>query len=244
VRFTAFFDFALERETRSAIERMAHLVAAVSPERIAAELRAMTSRPGRLRALELLDETGLAREVLPEVAPADAATRRAWQEAARIVAALDEPSLPQALATLAADREPATLEAVAGRLRLSNQEGKTAIWLQAAVRELGETDPARRAWSSVQPWVADPRAALAADLLRARAACGRGDAAAAAWFTAQVERPREETDPPPLVTGNDLLAAGVPPGPPVGAALARIRSLQLDGVIATREEALAVVRGP
>ena len=40
----------------------------------------------------------------------------------------------------------------------------------------------------------------------------------------------------------ELLAAGVPPGPPVGAALARIRSLQLDGAIATKEEALAVAR--
>lgn len=245
VRFTAFFDFVLERETRSAIERMAHLVAAVSPERVAAELRAMTSRAGRLRALELLDETGLAREVLPEVAPTDAASRRAWQEAGRIVAALDEPSLPQALATLAADREPAVLGAIASRLRLSNQEMKAAGWLHAGLREIDGADPARRAWSAVQPWVADERAPLLADLLRARAACGRGDAtaAAAAWFTAQVERPRHETDPPPLVTGTDLLAAGVPPGPPVGAALARIRALQLDGAIATREEAIAVARG-
>ena len=243
VRFTAFFDFVLERETRSAIERMAHLVAAVSPERVAAELRAMTSRPGRLRALELLDETGLAREVLPELAPADAAQRRAWQEAARIVAALDEPALPQALGVLAADREPAVLGAIASRLRLSNQEMKVAGWLHAGLREIEGADPARRAWSAVQPWVADERAPLLADLLRARAACGRGDATAAAWFTSQVERPRHETDPPPLVTGTALLAAGVPPGPPVGVALARIRSLQLDGVIATREEALAVATG-
>jgi poly(A) polymerase len=244
VRFTAFFDFVLERETRAAIERMAHLVVTVSPERIAAELRAMTSRPGRSRAIELLDETGLAREVLPELAPAGEAARQGWQDAASVVAALDEPSLPQALATLAADREPAILDAIASRLRLSNQEAKTAAWLHAAVRELGETDPARRAWSAVQPWVADPRAPLLADLLRARAACERGDAAAAAWFTSQVERPRHETDPPPLVMGTDLLAAGVPPGRPVGAALARIRALQLDGAITTKEEALAAVRGP
>jgi poly(A) polymerase len=243
VRFTAFFDFVLEGETRAAIERMAHLVTAVSPERIAAELRAMTSRPGRRRALELLDETGLAREVLPELAPAGEAGQQAWQEAAGVVAALDEPSLPQALSAIAADREPAVLRAIASRLRLSNQEAKTAGWLHAGLRELGEGDPARRAWSAVQPWVADERAPLLADLLRARAACGRGDATAAAWFTAQVERPRHETDPPPLVTGTDLLAAGVPPGPAVGAALARIRGLQLDGRIATKEEAIAAARG-
>ncbi|NDC64209.1 MAG: CCA tRNA nucleotidyltransferase, partial [Planctomycetia bacterium] len=49
VRFAAAFDFTLEGETRAAIERMAHLVSTVSPERIAAELRALVSRPGRRR---------------------------------------------------------------------------------------------------------------------------------------------------------------------------------------------------
>jgi len=244
IRFTAFFDFVLERETRAAIERMARLVVSVSPERIAAELRAMTSRTGRRQALELLEETGLAREVLPELAPADAAARQAWEEGTRVVAALDEPSLPQALAVLAADREPALLGAVAGRLRLSNQEAKAALWLHAGLREFAAAAAAGRAWSAVQPWVADPRASLLADLLRARAAGGLGDAADAAWFTAQAERPRHEIDPPPLVTGTDLLAAGVPPGPPVGEAVARIRRLQLDGVVATKEEALAAVRRP
>ena len=66
---------------------------------------------------------------------------------------------------------------------------------------------------------------------------------AAAWVTTQVNRPRHELDPPPLVTGDDLLAAGVPPGRPVGAALARLRCLQLDKEITTRDEAIAIARG-
>ena len=96
---------------------------------------------------------------------------------------------------------------------------------------------------SVQPLLAAEHAAALADLLRARAACGHGDAAAAAWVTTQVNRPRHELDPPPLVTGDDLLAAGVPPGRPVGAALARLRCLQLDKEITTRDEAIAIARG-
>lgn len=98
IRFTAFFDFVLDGETRAAIERMAHLVAAVSPERIAAELRAMVERTGRQRALLLLAETGLAREVLPELAPAHGDGGDHWAIGAAVVAALDEPSLPQAVA--------------------------------------------------------------------------------------------------------------------------------------------------
>jgi tRNA nucleotidyltransferase (CCA-adding enzyme) len=94
----------------------------------------------------------------------------------------------------------------------------------------------------VQPWLAHDDAFLLADLLRARADCGLGSAAVAAWVTAQAARPRAELDPPPLVTGADLIAAGVESGPEMGAILARIRQLQLDGEIATREDALARVR--
>lgn len=118
---------------------------------------------------------------------------------------------------------------------------KLAGWLQEAVAMFDGSDAIRRPWSEVQPWLAHEDAFLLADLLRARADCGRGDAATAAWVTAQIARPRHELDPPPLVTGADLLAAGVVAGPAMGAALARLRALQLDGVIATREEALARV---
>ena len=243
IRFTAFFDFVLDGETRAAIERMAHLVAAVSPERIAAELRAMVERTGRQRALLLLAETGLAREVLPELAPADGDGGDHWAIGAAVVAALDEPSLPQAVAVLASDLDAAAATRIARQLRLSNHETKAIAWLHAAVGELGKARHlANRPWSQVQPWVADPLAPLLADLLRARAAHGLGDAAAAAWFTAQAARPRAEIDPPPLVTGSDLLAAGVPAGPAMGQALAKARQLQLDGVITTKEAALAAVR--
>jgi poly(A) polymerase len=243
VRFTAFFDFVLDGETRTAIERMAHLVAAVSPERVAAELRAMVERTGRERALLLLAETGLAGEVLPELAPARGPVGEGWRGKAAVVGALDEPVLPLALAVLASDLDAATASRVAGRLRLSNHESKATAWLHAAVAEIGHaTDLHRRPWSAIQPWVADPRAPLLADLLRARAARGLGDAATAAWFTAQLARPRAEIDPPPLLTGDDLLAAGMPAGRSIGAALAQARQLQLDGVVTTAEQALAAVR--
>ena len=248
VRFAAGFAFALDGETRAAIEKMTHLVTTVSPERIAAELRAMVSRPGRRRALELLDETGLAREVLREVAPADgdAAACKEWQQAARIIDALDEPDLSTALAAVFERAGGALLRQAAARLRLSNREGKLACWLVDAVAALGNAvgaeELARRKWSEVQPWLAHDDAFLLADLLRARADCGRGSAAAAAWVTAQLARPRDELDPPPLLTGGDLLAAGVPAGRTMGEMLTQLRALQLDGKIATREAALEWVK--
>jgi tRNA nucleotidyltransferase/poly(A) polymerase len=245
IRFAAFFGFALEDETRQAVEQMTHLVTSVSPERVAAELRAMASRTGRQRAFELLDETGLAREVLPDLAPGPgqpAERREQWQLAARIIGALDEPDLPLAIAILAEDGSGDVVPQTAARLRLANHETKKAAWLHAALAELGDATAAQlagRAWSTLQPFVAHTEAAALADGLRARAACGRGDAEAAAWFTAQAARPRAEIDPPPLVTGSDLLAAGVAEGRAIGVALARVRALQLDGRIATQAEAIA-----
>jgi len=242
VRFTAFFGFVLERDTRAAIETMAPLVAAVSPERIAAELRAMVSRQGRRQAVELLLETGLAAVAIPELAP-PTVDGSAWQRAAAIIHACDEPSLPMALATLAEPTDPAALPRTTARLRLSNRETREAEWLRDGVAFVeGGAPPATRPWSALQRWVADDRGPALADLLRARAACGGADPARAAWFSERASRPRSEIDPAPLVTGNDLLAAGVPPGQAVGDALARLRILQLDGVIATREQALDAVR--
>ncbi len=245
VRFAAGFDFVLDHDTRAAIERMTHLVVSVSPERIAAELRAMVSRPGRGRALALLEETGLAREVLPEVAPAAgaAAGRAAWDRAAAVVAALDEPTLPQAIAALCEAARVERPASIATRLRLSNHEAKAIAWLHAGLRELGERERLDSLpWSRLQPWVAHPQAADFADLLRARAAQGLGNAEAAAWFTAQTNRPRAEIDPPPLVTGADLIAAGIVAGPAMGDALARIRDQQLDGAITSAAEAIALAR--
>lgn len=247
VRFAAVFGFALEEQTRAAIVRMAHLVTTVSPERIAAELRAMVSRPGRRRALELLAQTGLAREVLPEVAPADGVAVDAagdpalWNESARIIDALDEPELASSLAILTATLPVETPRRIAARLRLSTRELKTACWLHEAVADVAgpaDADIAQRPWSQLQPWLAHDAAFLLADVLRARAACGRGSETVARWVTATVQMPREQLDPPPLLTGNELLAAGVPAGRSVGQALATLRALQLDNAITTRDGAL------
>jgi hypothetical protein len=189
--------------------------------------------------------------VLPEVAPpagpapeqAAAATR--WGEAATIIEALDEPELGQALAALFEPAGIAPLRQAAGRLRLANRDGKLATWLLDAVAAAGHATAAElvsRPWSQVQPWLAHADAFLLADFLRARSGAGRGDAAAAAWMTAQLERPREEIDPPSLLAGRDLMAAGVPEGKAVGEMLAALRTKQLDGEIISREAALEWVR--
>lgn len=54
--------------------------------------------------------------------------------------------------------------------------------------------------------------------------------------------PEEQVHPEPLVTGRDLIAAGYKPGPAFKAMLLAVEEAQLEGAIATAEEALALVR--
>jgi poly(A) polymerase len=49
--------------------------------------------------------------------------------------------------------------------------------------------------------------------------------------------------PPPLVTGDDLIAMGLKPGPRFGEILEAVETRQLEGALRTREEALEWVKG-
>jgi hypothetical protein len=51
--------------------------------------------------------------------------------------------------------------------------------------------------------------------------------------------PPAELNPPPLITGDDLKALGIAPGPAYRDLLEAVRDAQLTGEIGTREEALA-----
>jgi tRNA nucleotidyltransferase (CCA-adding enzyme) len=72
---------------------------------------------------------------------------------------------------------------------------------------------------------------------------GTFDCSAMAWF---LERARalgvQHEAPAPLLLGRHVLALGVAPGPRVGQILKQVYERQLDGAIATVEEAVAAAR--
>jgi poly(A) polymerase len=53
--------------------------------------------------------------------------------------------------------------------------------------------------------------------------------------------PPEELDPPPLVTGDDLIELGLKPGKQFREILDAVREAQLNEEIARREEAMSLV---
>lgn len=68
VRFAARLGYAIEPRTFGAIRKLAPKISQVSQERLRDELTKMLTEGAARRAFELLDETGLLRELLPEVA--------------------------------------------------------------------------------------------------------------------------------------------------------------------------------
>src|SRR5580658_2289827 len=67
VRFAARFEYAIEPGTFAAIQKLAGEISAVSRERVRDELTRMLTEGHARRAFLLLDDSGLLREVLPEI---------------------------------------------------------------------------------------------------------------------------------------------------------------------------------
>ncbi|HVU89188.1 MAG TPA: hypothetical protein VHD36_17820, partial [Pirellulales bacterium] len=173
--------------------------------------------------------------------------------------ALAEPSFPAALAALLHVLEPEknapgsapaassavqTANEVGERWRLSNKERELTVWLLEHYGRLRQA--ANQPWSAVQPLLVDPGAAdliaLHESVESARGGLHAAQAREDAAFCRQkLALPKAELDPPPLLTGNDLLAHGVPKGVIYKRLLAGVRAAQLDGKIRTRDEALALV---
>ncbi|MGC2739507.1 MAG: CCA tRNA nucleotidyltransferase, partial [Candidatus Acidiferrales bacterium] len=67
VRFAARFGYSIEPETLRAIQKLAPEIAQVSAERVRDELTKLLTEGAARRGFELLDETGLLPQVLPEI---------------------------------------------------------------------------------------------------------------------------------------------------------------------------------
>jgi len=239
VRFAAEFDFALDPGTQEAIGAMADRITVVSAERIAAEMCRMLVSPGRERAVRLLLQTRLAEAVLPEITAT--ATPDRMESTLVALGQLKEPSFPLALATLVGRWvDAAGAEEIGRRWRLSNRIIERTAWLVGHQDALAGA--AERPWSALQRTLVAPGIEELLRLVEARAAAAGATSDDAACCRRWLARPRQELDPPALVSGADLAEQGIPPGPVYSRLLDRIRDAQLDGLIASRDEALLLAR--
>ncbi|WP_337173338.1 CCA tRNA nucleotidyltransferase [Paludisphaera sp.] len=238
-RFAARFGLTIEPTTWEAVRAMAPQIVVVSPERIAEELRKMLTHRLRARATGLLMDAGLLSAVLP---PFGAMDSEAQARAARTLDLLpDAPSFPLAMAALLREAGgPRVADDMARGLRLSNTERERLVWL---VRHQGcLIDAERLRASALKRLLASAGIEELLALHHAIALATDADAGHVDYCRRYLARqPDGPIDPPPLLTGNDLIGHGLKPGPHFAAILEKVRDAQLESRVRDRGEALEYV---
>jgi len=224
-RYAARLGFRVDpsaaRLVRAAVA--AGAVDAVSGDRLWRELALIVAEPARAGSAAILSRLGLDAAVTPALSrPRAPARLRAAASAASRLGVVADP-LCYLLAWMG-DAPQGSLVEAADRLALAGRARET--WLAwPHTRARGERFgglPAPERTRRIRGLGGDLAAAVAATL-------PAGDRAA--WIAA-VRAPRPELS----IRGRDLVAAGVPPGPRVGAALARTLEAREDGSIGADQE--------
>ena len=236
-RFAARFSLAVDPATEAAVRRFAGDLAAVSRERIGNEVRRMLSHPTRARAASLVEDLGLAAAVLleppavPDLSILAALPPGAGLEESLAAWMLGRPG-PGGGPDLSAARQRAWRDA----LVLSNGESDLLAAILLQLRRIpSEWPSADRAGRKRLAAAAGFRGALA--ILRAA-----GNPAADAVAADLPPLEAEGLSPAPFVTGDDLVALGMSPGPAFRPLLDRAYDLQLNGTVRDRAAALVAVR--
>ncbi len=271
VRFAARFGFEIEERTAAAIRALASKIEQVSRERVRDELTKMLTEGRARRAFELLDATGLLREVLPEIAKMHGVEQPpqfhpegdVWVHTLLLLEKLQEGCSPTlAWGALLHDvGKPATFrrapdrirfdghvevgvriaEEILRRLRFSSEETSQILSLIENHMRFGDVH--RMKESTLKRFFRLPRFEEHLALHRMDALSSFGNLDNYEFAKEQYEAiPEEQVRPPLLVTGRDLIAAGYRPGPRFKEMLALAEDAQLEGRIGSREEGMDLIQ--
>jgi poly(A) polymerase len=270
VRFAARLGFALDSATGRAMRGLAAKTTLVSRERVRDELTKMLTEGQARRAFELLDETGLLAEVLPEIARMKGVEQPAqfhpegdvWVHTLGLLAQL-EVGVPLTLAWGALLHDvgkPATFRRaerirfdghvevgvaisaeICRRFRFSNEEARQILALVENHMRFG--DAPRMKASTLKRFFRLEEFPQHLALHRMDCLAGSGNLD---YWNFVRERfaalPEECVRPERLISGRDLIAAGYRPGAAFKEMLHTVEDAQLEGQIGTAEEALRLVR--
>jgi poly(A) polymerase len=271
VRFAARFGFEIEPITLAAIRKLAARIHAVSRERIREELTRMLTEGRARRAFELLDDTDLLVQILPEISKMKGVQQPpqfhpegdVWIHTLMLLEQL-EPGFPMTLAWGALLHDvgkPPTYRQAPDRIRFDRHvEVGVAMAADICRRFRFSNDETRQILALVDNHMrfADAPRMKASTLKRffrldnfpEHLALHRMDCMAAhrnlEIYNFVRERyetlPEQEVRPSPLLTGRELIAAGYKPGPTFKDMLQAAEDAQLEGAITTPEQAMALVQ--
>ncbi len=271
VRFATRLNFEIEPKTWEAMRAAGPTIRTVSAERIRDELNRIfaTSKPER--GLDLLDQSGLLVEVLPDIAALHGVEQPpqfhpegdVYEHVRLMLSRIEQPDLDLALGILFHDvgKKPTAKVDENGRIRFNEHESVGAEMAERimtglrydnksieTVRELVQhhmqfKDVPKMKPSTLKRMMSRPTFPLELELHRIDCASSHGDLTHYEYLKHQLETmSAEQIDPPQLVSGRDLLAMGLRPGKEVGRILEAVRIAQLEEAVQTRAEALELAR--
>ena len=271
VRFAARFGYQIEPQTMSAIQRLAPQIHQVSRERMREELTKMLTEGQAKRAFELLDESRLLHEVLPEIEkmkgveqppqyhpegdvflhtlllleklPAGASRTLAWGALLHDVG--KPPTFRRAPDRIRFDGHVevgvAMAKEVCHRLRMSNDDIEQILAL--VDNHMRFADTPRMKQSTLKRFMRLPKFDEHLELHRLDCLSSHADLSLYQLVSRRVqETPAEEIRPKPLINGEDLIAMGFRAGPQFKKILSAVEDQQLEGTISTHEAALGFVK--
>lgn len=272
VRFATTLGFEIDPDTWREILVWSPEIHAVSAERIREELVKILLSPNRLRGFDLLDESGLLRQVLPEMEalkgcdqPPEFHPEGDVFVHTRLMLSMLAPdaSLPLVLSVLFHDiGKPATRTVdETGRIRFNGHEGVSAgmtlrllqrlrfpnevidAVIPAVRLHMSFKDVPNMRVATLKRMMARPTFEEELELHRVDCLASHGMLDNHAMLIAKREEfGREPLIPEPLITGHDLIALGMKPGPEFAEVLMSVQTRQMEGTLNTRAEALAWVR--
>jgi len=270
VRFAARFGYAIDPPTFAAIQQLAPRIDQVSPERVRDELTKMLTEGAARRAFLLLDESGLLREVLPEISamkgmeqpPQYHPEGDVFVHTLLLLEKLPHPC-PATLAwgallhdvgkpptfRVAPDRirfdghvevGVKMAEEICRRLRFSNDETEQILALVDNHMRFGHVMQMKE--STLKKFLRMPEFEQHLELHRMDCLSSHADLSAYNFAKEKLASiPPEKMRPAPLLTGDDLIAAGYMPGPRFKEILSAVEDGQLESRLRSKEEAMEFV---
>jgi len=271
VRFSARFGYGIEDQTFTSMQRLAPDIRQVSNERVRDELTKMLTEGHAKKAFELLDESGLLKQVMPEAVKMKGVPQPpqyhpegdVWVHTLLLLSML-EPQCSRTLAwgallhdigkpptfKIAPDRirfdghvEVGTrmAEAICKRLRFSNEDTEQIAAL--VENHLRFADVKKMKESTFKRFVRMPMFDEHLELHRIDCLSSHGLLDLYHYTRDKMANmPAEEVRPRPLITGNDLISAGYTPGPFFKEILTAVEDAQLEGQLRDRAAAMDFVR--
>jgi poly(A) polymerase len=266
IRFAASLDFVVEAETFAAIRELAPTITVISWERIGDEVTRILMGGGARKGFELLDEAGLLRVLLPEIAAMKGVEQSpdhhpegdVFIHTMLTLGYLDSPTETLAYGCLLHDvGKPVCLRREDGRLTFYGhmERGaemaeeilirlKRTRWTRERVaylvrNHLRHTQAPNMRVSTLKRFLGEEGIDELLELTRIDALSANGDLRYYQFCKRKLtELKSEEIHPTPLLRGKDLIAMGFSPGPIFHEILKQLEEAQLGGELSSREEAI------